>query len=110
MPEEFGFDEIVGERGAVERAESPTTTRPRGVQGLRHDFLAAAALTFDQDVEWRQRRAPHLVAQGGDRRARAEKAPLAFRRLVLRPSAIEHRLHVRRNGCGRRYQQRVGDS
>ena len=49
MTEELRLDEIVGERGAVERAERSLAARTGAMNRPRDQLLAAAALAFDQD-------------------------------------------------------------
>ena len=54
VAEELGLEELVGQRGAVDRAEPAMTPRPMLMQRPRDQLLAAAALAFDQDVEGRR--------------------------------------------------------
>ncbi len=52
VAKKFRLEEIVGERGAVHRAEPPLPSRAETVDGAGDEFLPAAALSFDQDRKW----------------------------------------------------------
>jgi hypothetical protein len=62
VAEELGFEQLVGQRGAVHGAEPPGAARAARVDRARDELLAAAALPFDEDRIRRERRAPDGVA------------------------------------------------
>ena len=55
VAEQLGLDEVVGQRGAIQRAERAMTPRPAAVNRARDQFLAAAALAVDQHGKRRGR-------------------------------------------------------
>ena len=55
VAKELGFDEVVRQRRAVQRAERAVPARPGPVQRPRHQFFATAALTLDKHSEGRGR-------------------------------------------------------
>src|SRR5690606_24109381 len=56
MPEQLGFDEVGGDRAAIDRDERAAGARAGGVDRLRDYLLADAALAFDQHGDPRARR------------------------------------------------------
>jgi hypothetical protein len=71
VAEQLGIDQIVGERRAVQRRERPIAPDAPAVHRPRHQFLARAALPFDQDRKRRGGRAP-MLPHVGDAAAVAE--------------------------------------
>ena len=51
MSKELGFDQVVGNRRAVQRAERPIAPHAGPVDGPGHEFFSAPALPFDEDGE-----------------------------------------------------------
>ena len=75
VAEELGFDQVVAERRAVDRAEAPRVARRELVDRPRDQFLATTALTLDEHGERRPRGAVNGVAQRRRRRALSEQIP-----------------------------------
>ena len=72
VAEQLGVDQIVGERRAVQRREGAIAPDAAAVHRPRHQFLARAALPFDQDRERRGGRALDGFAHVGDAAAAAK--------------------------------------
>ena len=49
VAEEFGFDQVLGDRRAIDRDEGAVGARSAVVAGAREQFLAGAGLALDQD-------------------------------------------------------------
>jgi hypothetical protein len=49
VPEELGFQQRLGQRGAVDRYERPAGTRALIVDHPHHELLPGAALSVDED-------------------------------------------------------------
>ncbi len=73
VAEELGLEQIVGERGAVDRAEPAVAPRPEAVHAAGDELLAAAALPFDEHGIGRAGGAMHGGAKRNRGVARAEK-------------------------------------
>ncbi len=67
VAEHFAFDELLGNRGAVDLHEGLGRARTEGVQGVRHQFLAGAAFAIDQDASVGAGHQAELLAQRLDR-------------------------------------------
>jgi hypothetical protein len=99
VTEELGFEKILGERRAVDRAEPARAPRAVRVNGPRNQFFAAAALPFDQNWVRRERRAADFIAQLVSHCAGAQKI-VGVRARARRRTSRLHFSHERRAGGG----------
>jgi len=60
VSEQLALEEVLGDRGAVERHERPVLARRPRVQGLRDELLADARLARDEQRQIRRREPPRL--------------------------------------------------
>ena len=106
VAEQLRLAQVVGERRAVDGAERPQPSRTQAVNLARDQFLAAAALAFDQHGERHARGGLHGGAHVGNGLADAEQA----RRLGTdgRPAGqLDRQAHGGRHGDGCRLEQRA---
>jgi hypothetical protein len=52
VTEELGLEQFIGKRGAVQIAEPSLTARAEAMNRTRDEFLANAALAFNQHGKW----------------------------------------------------------
>ena len=64
VPEELGFLESLGDRGAVDRYEDLVAPRAVGVDGVGDELLADPALALHEHRHFAGRYAVHLMEQG----------------------------------------------
>ena len=92
VAEQLGFDQLLGNRRAIDFDKCPVAAQARGVQRARDQFLARAAFPVDQDAPVGGSRQRDLLAQSAHRngialqlRAAAEflaKLPVFLRQAV----------------------------
>ena len=63
VAEELRFDQLLGNRGAINFHERAFAAKARGMQGARNKFLARAAFTIDKDAAVGRRGDGDLLAQ-----------------------------------------------
>ena len=69
IAEEFGFDVVFGNGGAVELDEDAIAAQAFRVDGARDELLAGAGFAIDEDAAVGGRHEPDLLAQRLDRHA-----------------------------------------
>ena len=89
VAEKLGFDEIVGQRRAVQRAERAIAPRTAAMHRARDQFFAAAALAFDEDGKRRR------AARARSPRRSSTMASLTPRRSLV-PGATDRDRRTRR--------------
>ena len=77
VAEQFAFDKLFRQRRAVHRDQRRLRAGPQPVQFARHQFLARAAFTDDQDSAWNRRHTGDRRAERPHGRAVADKRRLA---------------------------------
>ncbi|MNN13033.1 hypothetical protein D3C81_1260500 [compost metagenome] len=95
MTEQLAFEQLLGDRRAVEGDEGLAGPWPEVVQAARDQFLAAAGFAADQHVDRRRRQIQHLPAQGLQGRGDAEQARLdvlAQVGLLAQLAVLQHQL------------------
>ena len=106
VAEELRFEQVVGERGAVDRAEPAVAPRPETMDRARDELLAAAALPFDQDGKRRARGAQDRLSKRTNRCAVANDVIRVLDGWRAGGGAIQDRPHVGRHCQGAGAQQR----
>ena len=72
VPEELGFEQLLGQRGAVHRDEGVRHSRAIGVDGARDQLLARAGLSDHQDIGLGARGLAHQLEDSAHGRAPAD--------------------------------------
>src|SRR4051812_5772259 len=115
MTKQFRFDQFVGQRCAVEGAESPIAACAETVNRARDKLLATSAFALNQHGKWRSSGPRNDVAKGARRLALA-KQPVVHLTAFRGDRSVEYRSYVcrnceRRDAKDRRYSSRVeGDT
>jgi hypothetical protein len=73
VTEQLGFEQLLGDRRAVQRDEGLVGARAEIVQAAGDQFLAAAGFATDQHVDRQRRQIQHLPAQGLQATGHAEQ-------------------------------------
>ena len=100
VAEQLRFDEVVGQRGAIERAEPSRVPRAPRVNSAGDEFLPGAALSLDQHRERRRAGAVDGTADASDAVAGANQRQLIARGGGPLP-VTRHRHYGRKRGDGR---------
>ncbi len=105
MPEQFGFEQILGDRAQVHRDEDVARAARLAVEVARDQLLAGAVLAEDQDVRLGRRGALDQRIDPPHRRRVAEQGGLAARR---RDGDGDRALALGDRGLARGAQRRGG--
>ena len=90
MAEEFAFEQVLGDGGAIDRDERGFGARAVLIDGAGHEFLARSGFAPDQDGDGLGGNAADFLAHVLHRAARADESRAAFDRGVRQSHRLAH--------------------